>query len=74
MIELYKKKIIMMNITNYQMLKKNKYNQKFNPKNLKCEEYNYDGWFKEDEFDDEEDLYDILSTEDGEEEVNKGKR
>ena len=37
----------MMNIINYQILKKNKYNKKCKPKNLKLEDYGYDGWFTE---------------------------
>ena len=44
-----------MNKINYQ-IKKDKYDQKFKPKNLKFKEYDYDGSFKEDELDGEEEL------------------
>ena len=56
-------KIIMMNIINYQMLKKNKYNEKFQPKDLKLEYYDYDEWFTEEKLDDEEELDDMLPLE-----------
>ena len=40
-------------------VKKNKYSQKFKPKNLKLEDYDYDGWFTKEELDDEEQLDDM---------------
>ena len=48
-------KIYFMNKINYQ-IKKDKYDQKFKPKNLKFKDYDYDGSFKEDELDGEEEL------------------
>ena len=64
-------KIVMMDIINNHMLKKNKYNKKFKSKNLKLEDYDYDGWLGEDELDDEEKLDDMPPR--GDEEVKEGK-
>ena len=64
-------KIVMMDIINNHMLKKNKYNKKFKSKNLKLEDYDYDRWFAEDELNDEEKLDDMLPR--GDKEVKEGK-
>ena len=53
-------------------IKKNKYNKKFNPKNLKLEDYDYDVWFTEEELNDEEKIDEMLPLE-GDEEVKEGK-
>ena len=54
-------------------LRKNKYNKKFKPKNLKLEDYDNDAWFKEKEYD-EEVLDDMPLLESDEEEVKEGKK
>ena len=60
-------KIIMMNLINYQVLKKKRYNKKCIPKTLKLEDYGSD------ELDDEEKLDDMTPLEGDEKEVREGK-
>ena len=52
--------------------KNNKLDQKFKLINLKLKDYDYYGWFREEELDDEEELVDLPPLED-DEEVNEGK-
>ena len=65
--------IIMMNLINYQVLKKKRYNKKCNPKTLKLEDYGSDEWFTAEELDDEEKSDDMTPLEGDEKEVRKGK-
>ena len=53
--------------------KKNKLDQEFKPINLKLKDYDYGGWFTEEELDDEEKLDELPPLEGNEEEVKEGK-
>ena len=54
-------------------VKKNKYYKKFRPKNVEPEDYDYDGWFTEQQLDDEEELDDMPPLKDDEEKVKRKK-
>ena len=53
--------------------KKNKLDQEFKPINLKLKDYDYGGWFTEEELDDEEKLDELPPLEGNEEEIKEGK-
>ena len=66
-------KIIMKNIINYQVLTKIS-TIKFNPKNTKLEHNVYDGWFREEELNDEKKLDHMHSIEGYGKETKEGKK